>query len=554
VAEEYDVCVIGSGAGGGPVARSLAEAGYSVCVLEKGPWFRTEEFDKDEIGSSRRNRFEPDRRQDPHVWQHGEQPAVASANGWNGVLVGGSSVLMSGFFYRLKPEDFRLRSEFGPVEGSTVADWPITYDDLEPWYAKVEQDIGVSGRVTEHPGADRRSTPDYPYPPLREHPFAGKVDEACERLGWHAHGLARAVLSRDVVSKDGGERKECSYSRYCASFGCATAAKGSSLVTCIEPAVRTGRCTVRDRAMVRRLFAKDRKGPIVAAEYLDAQGTVRRVEARVFVVACQAIETARLLLLSDVANSNGMVGRNLLFSTFAAATADFPYAEHGEWLRSEEPFVHRSVDDFATIDAPGLGRRKGGNLNFLLLHGNPIQAAWNVATRGKVPLWGAPLKERLKRFFTEEQHLKCEVFADYTPTPEGRVMLNQLKDRWGLTSAHVRVVRHPRDVETARFLADKGVRILEAMGGRDVWLPSNVGGESTNLVAGTCRFGKDPNTSVLDPDCRSWDHENLYVTDGSFIPTGGSVPYTMTIYANAFRVADRIVASLGGPRSAPKDG
>jgi choline dehydrogenase-like flavoprotein len=372
-------------------------------------------------------------------------------------------------------------------------------------------------------------------------------------MGLHPYPLPRAVLSRTWE-----EREECSYSRYCAAYGCSTGAKGSSLAALLPDAVATGMCTVRDRAKVFRIVTDDATGRAVAAEYHDASGEVRRVEARVFVVACQAIETSRLLLLSaspkhpnGLANSSGLVGRNLIFSTFGACWGDFRYDRHGEWLRSPEAFVHRSLDDFLFLDGGPLGKRKGGTLNFLLMHGNPISATSLISFWDRVPLWGQRLKDKMRRYFVETQHLKCEVFADYTPVPEGLVGIDPtgVKDRWGIPSARVRIVRHPRDMETARFLSERGVEILRAMGAEDVVVPPDVGGESTNLVAGTCRFGRDPATSVLDPDCRAHDVENLWVTDGSFMPTGGSVPYTFTIYANAFRVADRIVAALGGART-----
>ncbi|MBI5608729.1 MAG: GMC family oxidoreductase, partial [Deltaproteobacteria bacterium] len=159
---EFDVCVIGSGAGGGSVASALAQAGASVVVLEKGPWLRDGDFFKDEVATARRSAYAPDRRREPHVVEtfdadEGWQAETTEGTGWdfwNGSLVGGASNLMSGFFHRLKPEDFRLLSEFGPIDGATVADWPIAYDDLEPWYTLVERAVGVSGRVRAHPLAD----------------------------------------------------------------------------------------------------------------------------------------------------------------------------------------------------------------------------------------------------------------------------------------------------------------------------------------------------------------------------------------------------------------
>ena len=156
--KEYDVCVIGSGAGGGPVALTLAQAGYAVLVLEKGPWFREQDFYKDELACCRRSVYTPELEDEQHVIEDldsdgdwvGEATAESGWDFWNGNCVGGSSNFMSGFFYRLKPQDFRLLAEFGPIAGANIADWPISYDDLEPWYTRVEREVGISGRVVRH--------------------------------------------------------------------------------------------------------------------------------------------------------------------------------------------------------------------------------------------------------------------------------------------------------------------------------------------------------------------------------------------------------------------
>ena len=288
------------------------------------------------------------------------------------------------------------------------------------------------------------------------------------------------------------------------------------------------------------------------------------MEASVFVVACSAIESARLLLLSTgpkhphgLGNGRGLVGRNLLFSTFASATGSFPYDRFQEsmpWLDEDEPWVNRALQDWYVIDDEKLGRRKGGTLSFLRPHPNPVQAAVNIALEGDVPLWGEALKDKLHRYFRGAAHLRIEAFGEYTPTPSGMVVLDPgVKDKWGMPVARVRIYRHPRDRETAGYLNDRAREILARMDAEDIRSPE-IGGESSNLVAGTCRFGDDPEHAVLDPDCRAWEVDNLYVTDGSFMPTGGSVPYTFTIYANAFRVAERIVAKLGGVKTAPPGG
>lgn len=558
---DADACVIGSGAGGGPVALRLAEAGLSVVVLEKGPHLVERDFTKDEIAECRRTKLTPSLRDEPHVIEVPEEdgpgftsfPSHASPgwNLWHGCLVGGATNVMSGFFHRMKPIDFRLRSELGPVAGADVADWPITYEELEPWYALVEREVGVSGRVTPHPFADRRSTPDFPFAPLAEHPVAGWVDRAAERLGQHAFPLPRAILS-----EPSGARAGCRYAGFCGGYGCDTGAKGSSRAALLVRAVVTGRCDVRPRAMVVRVES-DARGRAVAAEYVDERGELRRVTARVFVIACGAIESARLLLASTgpkhprgLANRSGLVGRNLLFSVAGAGHGELPFdAFHGERareLRSRAPFVNRAVQDGYVLTQDGR-RVKGGTTHYLFAHPNPIDRAVSLAYGPGGPVWGKALAERLVRHFRGGRRLAFEVFAEWLPGPDTRVTLDpSVRDRFGRPVARVRVRRHPQSDAACRELVARAVPVLRELGARDARGDDDVGA-STNLAGGTCRFGRDPARSVLDPSCRAHDVENLFVTDGSFLPSGGGAPFTWTIYANAFRVADVIARQLGTP-------
>ena len=558
---EFDVCVIGSGAGGAPVAWALSRLGHAVLVLEKGPWLTEADFFKDELACCRRRAYTPNLRDEQHVIESpldggGWKTTATSDSGWNfwnGNMVGGATNLMSGFFHRLKPEDFRLLSEFGPIEGSNIADWPITYEDLEPYYTKVEAVVGVSGKVRQHPFLEPRSTPDFPFPPTAEHPVSSWIDAACREHGYHPLPVARAILPFGALDRDG-----CSYSGYCGSFGCATGAKGSARAALLDAAVRTGHCEVRPRAKVTRLFS-DSQGRVRTAEYVGANGTRRQVQAKLFIVACQPIESARLLLSSPgpahpdgLGNRHGQVGKNLVFSAGGSGGGYFTYAkldtERAAQLRTVGPFVNRALQDWYVIDDRNLGpaRVKGGTIDFLFDHPNPVPLAEQTKWKNGELLWGLPLKRKLERWFSEDRKLIFEVFNDWLPTDDCFVALDpSVKDRWGMPVARVRVGYHPHDLVIGRYLADKGVKVLESMGAD--WISSGVSGSPPpNLVAGGCRFGDDPARSVLDRDCRVHDAPNLFITDGSFMPTGGSVPYTWTVYANAFRVADRIVEQLGG--------
>lgn len=559
--KDFDVCIIGSGAGGGPVAYELARAGYKVLVLEKGPWFTEQDFFKDELACCRRSTYTPKLEDEFHVIEDsndagdwvGETTTESGWDWWNGNCVGGSSNFMSGFFHRMKPLDFRLLSTFGPIEGANIVDWPIAYDDLEPYYAKVESVVGVSGRVVQHPQLEPRSTRDFPYPPTQENPIAQHIDDTCTQMGLHSFPVPRAVLSKP---KDA--RRSCEYSGYCGSYGCSSGAKGSSRAALLNDAVATGNCEVRAHAKVYRL-SSDAKGRITSVDYYDAEDKPQRVDAEIYVVACQAIESSRLLLASTgprhphgLGNRNGQLGRNLVFSSGGSGQGDFPFhkfeklVEQG--MKAKGPFVNRAVQDWYVIDDKNFGpRAKGGTIEFLYRHPNPVARA-NESKRddeGNL-IWGKPLKRKIKSVFTEARYLRVEIFDDWTPVDDCFIALDpNEKDRWGSPVARVRIGYHEHDMKVGRYMAARSEDILRHMGADNAYASASAS-PPANLVAGGCRFGNDPASSVLDTDCRSHEIENLFVTDGSFMPTGGSVPFTWTIYANAFRVADRIIAQLGG--------
>lgn len=555
---KWDVCVIGSGAGAGPVIYALSKAGYSVLVLEKGPWYRTADFAKDELVAVRRSVYTSSLIEEPQVLEWEEEGRWTSASTfdtgddfWNGNCVGGSSNFMSGYFLRFKPMDFQLLSTYGEIAGANIVDWPISYEDLEPYYTRIEHLVGISGRVVSHRYAEPRSTPQYPYPPLRENVVSGYIDKACAELGYEVIPTPRAILSKKV-----GERDSCYYSGYCGSYGCNSDAKGSSRVAFIHPALATGHCAVLPNAKVYALETDGRRR-VKRAWYYDVHGAKQYVEARVFVVAAQAVETCRLLLMSrndefpnGLANNNGQVGKNLIFSAGGTGGALFYLDEWPEeiaqQIRQPGYFINRTVQHFYEIEDPKTGKRiKGGSIDFLFEHNNATTRAIHRKWTDEGSLrTGRAFKEDLKVYFTDRRQLKFEVFVDWLPHDNCFVGLSEtVRDKWGDPVAKIRIGHHPHDVEVAEVLVERAKEILRQMGLREVY-----GSVSTfppsNLQAGGCRFGSDPKTSVLDPSCRAHEVDNLYVTDGSFLPNAGSVPLTWTIYANALRVAEIIKKRL----------
>ncbi len=552
---DYDVCVIGSGAGAGPVISELSKAGKSVLVLEKGPWFTEEDYTKDEMACCRHSIYTPKLEDEQHVLEEqnnngdwlSESTSESGWDFWNGNVVGGSSNFMSGYFYRLKPEDFRLLSEFGPIKGANIADWPVSYDEMEPYYTKVETEVGVSGKIIAHKHQEPRSTTDFPYPPTIEHPIVKNIDKACNQLNITSLATPRAILSQAANG-----RNSCEYSGYCGSYGCHSGAKGSARAALLDAAVKTGNCKILPDSKVYKLKSNS-KGRVVEALYYDENNITRSISAKLFVVACHAIETSRLLLASTgpkhpdgLGNNYSQLGKNLLFSAGGSGTGEFHYSDMDRLaasaMKTRGPFVNRGVQDWYFFeDKAFAGKTKGGIIDFLLRHPNPISKAMSTRWNNDDNLnWGHKLKRDLKTVFTQSQDLRFEVFNDWLPTDNCFVSLDStIKDKWGSAVAKVRLGYHEHDLKVGEFLSAKAETILQQMGAKNI-RSSVSGSPPANLVAGGCRFGKDIKSSVLDADCKVHDVENLYVTDGSFMPTGGSVPYTWTIYANSFRVADII--------------
>jgi choline dehydrogenase-like flavoprotein len=556
--KKYDVCIIGSGAGAGPVAYELTKAGYKVLVLEKGPWIKTKDFNKDEIVSSRRSVYTPNLKDEPQVIEkkndEGEWTAlsnyISGKDMWNGNCVGGSSNFMSGYFNRLKPDDFKLLSKYGPIEGANIVDWPITYHELEPYYAKVENVVGVSGKVVAHDFLEPRSTADFPYPPLAENGISQWIERAANAKNYQVIPLARAIISRPDE-----ERNACYYSGYCGSYGCSSDAKGSSRAALLSKALKTGHLTIIPNAKVFNLEEENHQ--VITAQYYNQQGEEVDVKAKIFVIAAQATETSRLLLMSKsknfpngLANNNGQVGRNLIFSGGGSGSGEFhkDKLSEEEWntLQAFGVFVNRSFHQWYEIDGEAFEKPvKGGTIDFLMEHNNGITRAVHQKWDDEGHLvYGSKLKEKLKHYFTEVRTLNFEVFVDWLPTNDCFIRLaDDTKDKWGDPVAHIRLNGHPRDVEVGEVLAAKAEEVLEEMGAQNIY--SNISdAPPPNLVAGGCRFGDNPETSVLDKNCKAHDVANLYITDGSWIPTGGSVTHTWTIYANSFRVAEKIITAL----------
>lgn len=548
----YDICIIGSGAGGSPIAYELSNAGFNVVVLEKGKDYKEEDFNKDELAVCRRDMFTPPLKEEQHVInQRNEDGTVTrfvgseySWNFWNGSMVGGSSNLMSGYFHRMKPNDFKLKSVYGNINGANVVDWPISYEDLEPYYAKVEKVVGVSGKIVKHKFSEPRSTLNFPYLPLEVNSVTKWFDSACTKLGYESMPTPRAILPHAALDRDG-----CSYSNFCGSYGCATGAKGSARAALLQ------KCSAKiiTEAFVYKLDSNDKK--VTHAHYYDRDKTSHVISAKIFVLAAQAIESSRLLLNSKnknfpngLANNSGQVGKNLIFSAGGAGEGRFTFENLSEEQQKEliqaGLFINRSLQDWYDYEKGGK-KYKGGTIDFLFEHANIISRAKRefYNDEGKL-IWGEELQKRIYKTLTTSRVLTFEVFNDWLPTDYCFVSVDaEVKDKFNMPVGVINLYGHPHDIKVGTHLAKKAVKVLQEMGATEISM-SISSSPPPNLVAGGCRFGENSEMSVLDRNCKAHELDNLYVTDASFMPTGGSVPYTWTIYANSFRVAEHLLSVL----------
>lgn len=536
--ERVDAVIIGAGASGAAAAKVLTERGLRVVALEKGPWRTKESFGGDELANVNRYNLWPDPILNPRTSRTSAE-AEAEIDPFCPVpqMVGGGTVHWQGWLPRFTPDDFRLRTVAGDLPGTTLADWPISYDELEPYYDAVEWAFGVSGQA----GANSFEGPrgrGYPCPPMPQSRYAEKFHDGCAKLGWNSFPTPQAALSRPFNG-----RPATVVSAFAQQHGDPTGTRSSALNVFIPDALATGRYELRPESYVRELVL-DERGRIKAAVYEDAAGIVFEQEADVFLLACGAVETARLMLMSTsarfpngLANSNDLVGRNVTFHEYSASVATFDDPINA-WAGGG--YVSASSFQFYEHDA-SRGFVSGGHIAAAGV-GIPLPINWGLP--GK-PTWGAEAK-RIDRDYFNHSMAIAMVLHDM-PQHENRVDLDDsVVDAWGLPVARITLSPHENDLAQGRFLVDRCGEILEAAGGKDVTkvYAEKVTGNCSHQH-GTARMGDDPETSVTDRHCRTHEVDNLFIVDGSPFPTATGANPTLTIMANAWRVAEFITASKG---------
>jgi choline dehydrogenase-like flavoprotein len=535
--------VVGAGAGGGIVAKELATAGLSVVLFERGRWQSFDDHDHDELISQRvtvlGNAFGPDDDGNPRRVRFGDTWRTVlpseGAYGNNAACVGGGTLSYGAMAWRFAEQDFRMRSIYGSPAGSTLDDWPVTYDDLEPFYEKAEYEIGVAGEASNPFAAPRRKP--YPMPPFRYNTEGRLLEGSARRLGFHPFPIP---MLRNSVPYGG--RAACIGCRYCVGFACEVQAKCGTHNTVIPIAMATGNCAVRTQAMVNQVLT-DGKGRATGVSYYDKNGRLATQSADLVVVSGAATETARLLLNSrstlfptGLGNRHDWVGRNLQGHAYCGAWGLF------------EDEVYDDVGAGATIaicdfnhGTPGL--RGGGmlanefiRLPYLFSRNRPDGA----------PRWGREHKDFQRKYFKRSISVIGPV--QEMPVFDCRVELDpDLKDRWGIPVARISGARHPHDLEIAQFMASKADAWLKETGATRTFLRLPGSGVSGGQhQAGTCRMGNDPKTSVVNRHCQVHDVDNLFVVDGSVHVTNGGYNPVLTIMAIAYWASDYITREWKG--------
>ena len=530
--EVVDFVVVGSGAAGGVVARELARAGYSVVVLEQGPHLDKPDFTHDEFANFALSKLTANPKTKPQTYRlteadtAKEQTCLVYAT-----LVGGTSVHYAANFWRFRDVDFSEGSRTSGVPGASLADWPITYTDLEPYYTRAEWEVGISGQAGVNPKEPFRSKP-YPMPPI---PLTGPgalLEVAGKKLGWLVQPAPMAILSQPYRG-----RHQCMACGFCWGFGCEWGAKSSTLFSMIPDAVASGRCEVRPLSYVREVEMDD-SGRATGVVYFDANKQEVRQRAKVVVLCANGAETPRLLLMSKsnrfpdgLANSSGLVGKNLMFNGGAISGGRFEHPVNG--YRGAP--VSRITLEWYEFD-PALNLSGGAGMDFR--HpGGPM--LWSMlAMPPSAPKWGAGLKHVLRDYYTNS----CMAFGHTTslPQPTNTIDLDPtVVDAWGLPAIRVTYKNHENDMRLMTYMGERCIEALNAAGALETWsLPVQESPGRGFHLLGTCRMGNDPAHSVVDRWHRTHDVPNLFLVDGSSFVTSGRGQPTLTITALAFRAAE----------------
>jgi gluconate 2-dehydrogenase alpha chain len=536
-AVDFDAIIIGSGPGGSTAADILTAAGWSVVIFEKGrnhlidtadPSRLAADFSNDEIKFMIRHFLGPDPLLEPRTFRasvrDGDRTHTGDVNNVPST-VGGGGTHADGKVPRFREDDFRMLSEWGPVDGASVADWPLGYDDLESAYAAAERLIGVAGEAGANPFAAPRSGP-YPMPPGAPMFGARLTAAAAEEQGWHPYPAPTAVNS---VPYDG--RPACNNCGFCAFFGCPIHAKGDPVAS-LQRALMSGRAQLRAETFVSRIIVHN--GRATGVEYIGPDGVARTEQAGHVILAAGGLETPRLLLLSGF--EHPLIGRNLMFHLQTYVMGEWPMRIHGQKGRSvthvHDDFLVPDTESRAAAREAGLPWFKGG----MVEHAGPA----HPVLEAKLAPWGSRHKDAMRHSQMREHLWGFCMQGEDLPQPANRVDLDpSVRDVRGFPALRVTYQPHAHEQVASAYYGPKMEACLRGAGAKWALTFTSPGPFNpipiSRHVAGTTRMGHDPATSVCDPWGRIHDVPNLVVADSSVFPTGAGYGPTLTLVALAIR-------------------
>lgn len=503
------VVIIGSGAGGGTLGNELAQKGVKVVCLEAGKRLTLNDI-KNDVGEM----FMKLSWLDPRIGT-GQLPAGLPA--WICKTVGGTTVHWAGASLRFQPHEFKALTTYGKIDGANLLDWPLTYEDLEPYYQKAEDKMGTtgSGGRPRLPGNNNYKVLEY----------------GARKVGYR--DVHTGNMSINSMEYDG--RPMCRQTGFCMS-GCAIGAKWSTLYTEVPKAEATGNFEVRPESMVVKIN-HDRSGKATGVVYVDKSGAMVEQKARIVCVAGNSIETPRLLLNSassmfpmGLANSSGQVGRNYMAHLTGAVYAMMP----GEVNLHRGTQMAGIIKD-EEIHKPGRGFAGGYELETLPAFGLPGFPAY-----AKPGGWGREYARDIENYRTAAG---LWIVGEDMPQESNRVTLaTELKDQYGMPVAKVHYRDHPNDTAMRNHAWKQATAVYEAAGARKVY--TRMPFPSTHNM-GTCRMSEKPRDGVCNSFGQTHDIDNLFISDGSQFTTSAAENPTLTIVALVIRQADYIAEQMG---------
>jgi choline dehydrogenase-like flavoprotein len=552
--DRFDVLIVGSGAGGSAAAEMLTRNGLKVLILESGPNYFENldhvDFSKvstqlsgDELKLTRRRIIYPDPVAEPRTFRKNESKVREFIGEVNDLpkTVGGGGVHADMKAPRFHPQDFKMRSLGVNPSGTNFADWPISYEELDPFYLHLEYLLGVQGQAEATPFDPPRTKP-FPMVPGVPMYVGLLASDAARKLGYYPFRYPTAINS---TAYDG--RPACINCGWCGQFGCLTGAKGSPAVTGIRKALLTGNCLLVSETKATRLFKTGRK--ITGLEAIGPDGKTGFYQADRYVLSASPIEDVRLLQMSDpggngIGNSNDLVGRNLMFHYQTYAIGVFDKRLH----------THRgSSVTHGLLDFRGTAEDKSRPLGGIVEIGGEagvISEAVNYVTR--VGMTGFMLKTLMKQSPFRDRLMAFIMQGEDAPQLSNRVDLDpNIRDFDRLPVPRVTYKSHDFELSAQKYYSPKLLEIFKVAGAKYGFIAPNDKVPSSRHILGTLRFGNDPTTSVCDSTGRFHELDNLFAADGSLFPTSSGINPTLTIMALSSYVAAQMVFP-GNPEKALK--